>query len=136
MEKVNGVKYVFDENRWGFEWMKLDFDAEKVTLNYCKRGEEASFPLYLGEYGPEFLFPEKASGKRIGTLDTNYTCVSQGAWDMEHTLVGTVFAIDNYFGAIKMQFTFVEDTMTMFATKWAEDFFNDWRGYLAGHAEK
>jgi hypothetical protein len=116
--------------------MKLDFDAEKVTLTYEKHGQVDSFPLYLGEYGPEFLFPEKAAGKRIDILDTNYTCVSQCAWDMEHTLVGNVFSVDNYLGSIKIQFTFVEDTMTIFATRWAENFFNDWRGYLAGHLAK
>ena len=136
VEKVSGVKYVFDENRWGFKWMKLDFDAEKVTLTYEKRGETGSFPLYLGEYGPEFAFPELDFSTRIGTADTHYRCVSQGAWDMENTLVGTVYSVDDFLGAIKIQFTFVEDTMTIFATKWAENFFNDWRGYLPGHAVK
>lgn len=135
-EKANGVKYVFDDNRWGFKWMKLDFDEEKVTLTYEKRGEVASFPLYIGEYGPVFPFPELDFSTRIGTADTHYRCVSQGAWDMENTLVGNVFAVDDYLGCIKIQFTFVEDTMTIFATRWAENFFNDWRGYLPGHAEK
>ena len=116
--------------------MKLDFDAQKVTLTYEKHGQVDSYPLYLGEYGPEFLFPEKAAGKRIDILDTNYRCVSQGAWDMENTLVGCIYSVDDYLGSIKIQFTFVEDTMTIFATRWAENFFNDWRGYLAGHAEK
>lgn len=136
VEKVNGVKYVFDDNRWEFKWMKLDFTETACTLTYEKRGQVASFPLYLGEFGPEFLFPEKEAGKRIDILDTNYRCMSQGAWDLENTLVGNVFALDDYLGSIKIQFTFVEDTMTIFATKWAENFFNDWRGYLAGHAVK
>ena len=55
---------------------------------------------------------------------------------MENTLVGCIYSVDDYLGSIKIQFTFVEDTMTIFATRWAENFFNDWRGYLAGHAEK
>lgn len=133
-EKANGVKYVFDDNRWGFRWMRLDFTAEACTLTYEKRGEVGSFPLYLGEYGPEFAFPEKAAGKRIDILDTNYRCLSQAAWDLENTLIGNVYAVDDYLGSIKIQLTFVEDTLTIFATRWAENFFNDWRGYLAGHA--
>ena len=136
VEKANGVKYVFDDNRWGFKWMKLDFSEGVCQLTYEKRGQVDSFPLYIGEFGPEFLFPEKAAGKRIDILDTNYRCMSQAAWDLENTLVGNVFAVDDYLGSIKIQFTFVEDTMTIFATRWAENFFNDWRGYLAGHAEK
>ena len=136
VEKVNGVKYTFDDNRWGFKWMKLDFTADCCTLTYEKHGQVDSFPLYIGEFGDQFLFPEKAAGKRIDILDTNYRCVSQGAWDMENTLVGCIYSVDDYLGSIKIQFTFVEDTMTIFATRWAENFFNDWRGYLAGHAEK
>ena len=136
VEKVSGKTFTFDDNRWGFKWMKLDFTADCCTLTYEKHGQVDSFPLYIGEFGPTFLFPEKAAGKRIDILDTNYRCVSQGAWDMENTLVGCIYSVDDYLGSIKIQFTFVEDTMTIFATRWAENFFNDWRGYLAGHLAK
>ena len=135
-EKVSGKTYMFDDNRWGFKWMKFDFDDEKLVLTYEKRGFVGSYPLYLGEYGPEFLFPEKAAGKRIDILDTNYRCISQAVWDDDHTLFGNVFSVDDYLGSIKLLFAFVDDTVTMFATRWAENFFNDWRGYLAGHEVK
>ena len=136
VEKVNGGKYTFDDNRWGFKWMKLDFTEDCCTLTYEKHDQVDSFPLYIGEFGEQFLFPEKAAGKRIDILDTNYRCVSQGAWDMENTLVGCIYSVDDYLGSIKIQFTLVEDTMTIFATRGAENFFNDWRGYLAGHLAK
>jgi len=133
MEKVSGVKYAFDKNHWGFEWMKVDFEDGKAILTYQKRGVVGSFPLYLGEFG-SFLFPEKYAGKRIDILDTNYRCISQAAWDSENTLVGTVYSVDDYLGLIKIQLTFIEDTLTVFATRWAENFFNDFRGYLPGRA--
>ena len=135
MEKVSGTKYAFDKNHWGFEWMKVDFEDGKCVLTYQKRGEQGSFPLYLGEYG-NFLFPEKYAGKRIDILDTNYRCISQAAWDSETTLVGNVYAVDDYLGSIKIQLTFIEDTLTVFAVRSAENFFNDFRGYLPGRAVK
>ena len=100
-------------------------------MRFRKRGEELSIPLYLGRYG-EFLFPEKFAGRKIDVWDTNYRCVSTAAWDSEHTLIGEVFSVDDYLGSIRMQFTFVDDTLTVFMTAAAENFFQDYRGYLAG----
>ncbi|MGN0779262.1 MAG: serine hydrolase domain-containing protein [Aristaeellaceae bacterium] len=131
-DRVSGVKYVFDENRWGFDWMTLNFRADCCTVSFRKRGREMAIPLYLGRYG-DFLFPEKFAGRKIHVMDTNYRCVSNAAWDSEHTLVGDVFSVDDYLGSIRMQFTFVEDTLTVFMTAAAENFFQDYRGYLAGH---
>jgi len=45
-----------------------------------------------------------------------------------------VYAVDDYLGTIKIQLTFVEDTLTVFAVRAAENFFNDFRGYLPGRA--
>ena len=134
-DRVSGKKYLLNDNRAGFKWMKFDFDDEKCLVTYEKKGETLSFPLYLGDYGPEFRFPEKEAGRRIDIRDTNYRCLSQAVWDNEYTIVGTVFSVDDYLGSIKLQFSFAEDTVTMFATRWAENFFNDWNGYLSGRAE-
>ena len=136
VEKINGTKYAFDKNHWGFKWMKVDFAEGVCNITYEKKDGTGTFPLYIGEYGPEFLWPEKYAGKRIDIMDTNYRCMSQAAWDSENTLVGTIYAVDDYLGNIKIQLTFVEDTMTVFAVKAAENFFNDFRGYLPGRAVK
>ena len=136
VEKINGTKYVFEKNHWDFKWMKVDFAEGVCNITYEKKDGVGSFPLYIGEYGPEFLWPEKYAGKRIDILDTNYRCNSQAAWDSENTLVGTIYALDDYLGNIKIQLTFVEDTLTVFAVKAAENFFNDFRGYLPGRAVK
>ena len=54
-EEVNGVRYVFDENRWGFDWMRMTFEGDCVTVRFRKRGKELSIPLCLGRYG-DFIF--------------------------------------------------------------------------------
>lgn len=133
--KVSGKTYDLDENRWGYKWMRVDVDETVCTLTYEKKGEVLQLPLYIGEYGG-FAFPEKFSGKRSGVLDTNYRCMSQIAWDSEDTLVGTIYCVDDYLGNIRIQLTFVEDTLTVMMVKAAEGFFDDYRGYLCGHEQK
>lgn len=65
--------------------------------------------------------------------DTNYRCVSTATWDSGHTLIAEVFSVDDYLGSIRLQFTFVGDTLTVFMTCAAENIFQDYRGYLTGH---
>lgn len=132
---VSGTTYTFEENNWGYKWMRVDFTDEACTLTYEKNTGVHSFPLFLGEYGA-LTFPEKFFGKRIGTADRNYQCVSVAVWERECTLLGTLCAVDDYLGTMKIQLTFVDDTLTVFMTKAAEAFFGDYRGYLVGRAVK
>jgi hypothetical protein len=67
-------------------------------------------------------------------MDTNYRCITHAVWDSEDTVVGKVMSVDDYLGSFRIQLTFKGDTLTVFMTKHAENFFNDYRGYLAGHA--
>lgn len=134
-DKISGVRYEFEENLFKFKWMQVDVDGDGYTLTYDKGCGEQSIRLYRNEYGP-FLFPDQYAGKRIGVLDRNYQCVSAAAWPLENTLLGLIYSVDDYVGTLKIQLTFVDDTLTVFMTKFAENFFNDYRGYLAGHAVK
>ncbi len=133
--KISGVKYEFEENLFGFKWMKVDVAEDACTVHYEKGTGVHSLKMYMGEYGP-LTFPEKYAGKRIGVLDTNYQCVSAGAWRSDNTFLGMIYSVDDYLGCIRMQLTFKDDTLTVFMTKFAEDFFGDYRGYIAGHAVK
>jgi len=83
---VSGATYTFEENNWGYKWMRVDFTDEACTLTYEKNTGVHSFPLFLGEYGA-LTFPEKFFGKRIGTADRNYQCVSVAVWERECTLL-------------------------------------------------
>ncbi len=132
---VSGVRYDLDENIFGFEWMRLDTAEGQYTLTYQKRGEVFSFPLGVKEF-QAFSFPEPYFGVRMGTRERHYRCVSACAWQKENSLLATVFAVDDYLGTLKMQLTFVGDSLTVFMTKYAEAFFDDYRGYLCGRAAK
>lgn len=134
-EKISGVKYTFEENLFGFRWMRVDVEEDKCVLTYEKATGVHSIPLHMGKFGA-MTFPDAYHGRRIGILDQRYQCVSAGAWERDSTLLGVVYAVDDYLGTLKMQLTFVDDDLTVFMTKNAEDFFTDYRGYLSGHAVK
>ncbi len=133
--QVNGVTYDLEENNWGWKWIRFEFLGEKAILHFEKRDGVHQLPLYIGHYGP-LTFPDLFAGKRIGTKDKHYACVSNLAWQTEDTLIGKLFCVDDYLGNMRLQFTFKGESLTAFLTKAAEDFFDDYRGYYVGHARK
>ena len=129
---VSGVTYRFDPNLFGFLWMRVDVDEKNCILTYEKKDGVHSIPLGMCEWNA-FAFPDAYAGKNIAVMDTHYQCLGMAAWSSEDTLLGKVYAVDDYVGNIKMQLTFKGDTLTVFMTKYAENFFGDYRGYLAGN---
>ena len=127
----SGVTYRFDPNLYGFLWMRADFEGDTCTLTYEKGSGVHQILLGLGQW-KEFTFPDAYAGKNVAILDKHYQCLGKAAWDSESTLVGKVFSVDDYLGIINIQLTFKGDTLTVFMTKCAENFFGDYRGYLAG----
>ncbi len=134
-EKISGVKYEFEENLFKWKWMRVDVSDKCYTLTYDKGQGEQVIKLFRGGYD-FFEFPDKYAGKRINVMEKNYRCISAAAWPLENTLLGLVYSVDDYVGTLKMQLSFEDDTLTVFMTKNAENFFGDYRGYLAGHAVK
>ncbi len=131
--EFSGTKYVFEDNRFGFVWMRANVSDDLVTLEYENKTGEHKIDIFMGEY-KHFRFPEKYYGAQIGVRDSNYDCISAGAWTTNDTLLGIVYSVDDHIGTLKMQLTFSKDELTVFMTKAAEWFFDDYRGYLAGHA--
>lgn len=127
----SGVTYRFDPNRFGFLWMRADFAGDTCTLTYEKGTGVHEISLGMGRWN-EFIFPDAYAGRNIAVMDTHYRCLGMAAWDADSTLLGKVFAVDDYLGNFNLQLTFKGDTLTVFMTKFAENFFGDYRGYLAG----
>ncbi|MBO7386153.1 MAG: serine hydrolase [Clostridia bacterium] len=133
-DKIAGVKYIFDENLFHFQWMRARFSGGEMTLEYEKPNGTFELRFGMGKWLP-FIFPEKYAGRNIAVMDTFYRCLTQAVWVSENTLLARVMSVDDYLGSIRMQLTFKGDTLTVFMVKSAENFFNDYRGYLAGTAE-
>ncbi len=132
--KISGVRYVFDENLFHFKWMHAELTKDELILSYEKPNGCFTLRFGLGKW-LDFRFPEKYAGRNIARMDSNYRCLTQAVWESENTLLCKVFSVDDYLGSIRMQLTFKNDTLTVFMVKSAENFFNDYRGYLAGTAQ-
>ena len=109
--------------------------GHRYVLTYEKPTGVHSLEFGVGEFLPT-TFPEPHHGDRIGTMDRYYRCMNACAWRMPNSILATVFAVDDYLGTLKMQLTFTGDELTVFMTKYAEDFFYDYRGWLNGRAAK
>ena len=131
--KVSGVTYDLDDNLFGFKWMRAEFAGDRLNLSFEKPSGAYTITFGMGKW-LDFTFPEKYAGRNIARMDTNYRCIACAVWDSEDTVIGKVMSVDDYLGSIKIQLTFKNDTLTVFMTKFAENFFNDYRGYLAGKA--
>ena len=133
--RVSGTTYAFDPNDSGFRRMRVDFTDDACTETHENRTGRHSFPIFLNAYGG-FRFPEKYDGRRIGRADREYESLSAGAWVEENRFIAMIYAVDDYVGTLKMQFSFDGNELTVLMIKSAENFFTDYSGFLAGHAVK
>ena len=131
----SGKTYAFEENLYGFQWMRVEITDSLCTLHYENASGVHALKLGMGRYEPQ-RFPEKYFGERIGISDRHYKAIGAGAWTADNALLGTIYSIDDYLGTLKMQLTFYKEDLCVFMTKAAEHFFTEYRGYLAGHAVK
>jgi hypothetical protein len=130
----SGRRYIMQENQMGFKWMSVDIEPEKCTVRYANTTGEHSIVFGMGHYAAQ-KFPEKYFGAEIGILDTYYDSVAAGAWRDGKTLLGTIYAIDNYLGTLKMQLTFSDDNLCVFMAKAAEWFFDNYQGFATAYSE-
>ena len=130
---ISGKKYILDENESGMKWLRFHADSEKYRLEYENGSGTHELIFGTGHY-ESFNFPEKYSGKRMRQYDTHYECIGTGAWINERSFLGTVYAIDDYFGSIKFQLTFTDDEVSGYMLKAAEWFFEEYQGSISGRA--
>jgi CubicO group peptidase (beta-lactamase class C family) len=82
-------------------------------------------------------FPEvKYYGKRIGIpLGRGYDCHASAGWVLENSLLVVCYLTDDYFGTLKMNFVFDQDTVTVLMRKTAEWFLDDYVGFASGESQ-
>ena len=132
-KSYSGKRYIMEKNPMELKWVSMDITSEKCVLYYENNAGEHTITFGMGEYNRQ-KFPEKYHGIQIGKKDKNYDTIASGAWSDENTFLGIVYAIDDYLGTIKMQFTFSEDNLCVYMIKVAEFFFDNYQGFATGHA--
>ena len=136
-KKVNGKTFILNENPMGIKEISFNFTEDVCELNYINR--QGAKTLYFRVNENEFgVFPEEGYSKEIGSQFAEghyYKCAASAAWIESQKLFIRVQAIDDYFGLLNMNFGFKdENTVGIYMSKTAEDFFNEYKGFATGKA--
>ena len=133
--EYSGKRYIMEKNHMGIKWLSVDIESENCIINYANEAGECNITFGMGKYISQ-KFPEKYFGETIGIKDKNYDTIAAGAWRYANTFLGTVYAVDDYLGTIKIQLTFSDDNLCVLMTKSAEWFFDNYQGFATGYIEK
>ena len=136
-DKINGVTYKIDENQTGITEWKLCFDGDKGKLCYTNQQgcKEIPFGMCENEFSE---FPQEGYADEIGSVagDRLYKCAASAAWVSDNQLFIKVQIIDIYFGRLGITVGFNEDgKMGVYMRKIAEDFLDEYTGYLRGNPQ-
>lgn len=130
---VNGRTYVMPENDLKMKWVRFTFEEGQGAMEYENATGKHEIRFGFGSQVRQ-IFPEthyfgaimrKPSGR-------GYDCHASAAWRLDNSLLLLVFATDEYFGTLRINCVFTEDTVTLQADKFAELFFDEYQGYASG----
>ena len=131
-EKINGKKFVAQENPMGITEFTLTFNDAEGTFAYKNKQGEKEIKFGFGENIPQ-LFPETNYSKLIGgeiCEGHQYKCMASGGWVDENKLNILVQIIDDYIGVLDITVGFNGDYAVIDMKKMAEDFLKEYNGYL------
>ena len=133
VQKVNGKWYKLNQNRMGISKMRLIFNGDEGIWEYENASEHHQLKFGIGKK-VSHTFPEKNYfGERIGTpWGRGYKCLSSAAWVEEHKLNMLVYITDIYLGTLKITFSFKGNDISIYMTKVAEWFLDEYTGFAGG----
>lgn len=136
MNLIHHKQYVMDDNPLHWKSVRFDFHDDEGILTYVNDRGEKQIRFGLGKQVIT-SFPETHySGYKISVpIQREYRCAVSAGWDIPGTLTLVCYIIDDYFGTLKMNFSFKEESMTMYASKVAEWFLDDYQGTATGHLQ-
>ena len=139
-KKIDGVKYVFEENELGMKNLCVTFkDKREGKLTYENANGKMELPFYINEnYFTKF--PELGYSQEVGGVRTHdgskYDCAVSAAWLNPNKLMLFVQIIDRYLGNFPMNLAFNDEFISVTAYKNAEDFLWNYNGHAYGRKEK
>jgi CubicO group peptidase (beta-lactamase class C family) len=132
-QKINCKWYNLNENPMGISRMRLVFKGNEGIWQYENASGEHQLRFGIGKIIDGFFPQKNYFGERIGTIpDRCYDCLSSAAWVEEHKLNMLVYITDIYLGTLKMSFSFKENEISIYMTKVAEWFLDEYTGFAGG----
>lgn len=139
-KKIDGVKYIFDENELGLKNLMVSFaDNKKGKVIYENANGKMELPFYINKnYFTKF--PELGYSQDVGGVRTHdgskYDCAVSAAWLNPNKLMLFVQIIDRYLGNFPMTLAFNDEYISVMAYKNAEDFLWNYNGHAYGRIGK
>jgi len=132
--RIAGKTFKMNANPLGWKYVRFDFEGDEGVLSYENARGEKQLRFGLCKQVIS-AFPETHySGKRImEPKGVGYRCATSAAWDVAGNLTMYCYIIDDYFGTLKINFGFRDDSVTVYASKVAEWFLDDYQGSGTGH---
>ncbi len=137
---ANGISekwYRMNENPMGISRMRLVIEGDEGIWEYVNATGDHRLRFGIGKL-VEDSFPEMHYyGERIGIpAGRGYQCLASAAWVEEHKLNMLVYITDHYFGTMKVTFAFKGSDISVFMTKAAEWFLDEYEGFAGGTVDK
>jgi len=138
-EKITGKTFYCDLNPMGIKWLRLNFAGGEGEFVYENDQGEKILPFGLKK-NIFCKFPQLGYSNERGNVheitDFKYDCACSAGWIEEKKLQLRVQIIDRYFGSLVITFGFRnENTLAVRMIKYAEDFLNEYDGWIAAKAE-
>jgi CubicO group peptidase (beta-lactamase class C family) len=130
---IDGKTYALDGNAMKMTQIRFTFQKDEGVLAYENATGAHEIRFGLGKQVRQ-TFPETHYFGRTLMRPANrgYDCHASAAWRRDDSLVLYVYATDEYFGTLRMNFVFDERTVTVQAEKFAELFFDEYHGFTSG----
>ena len=113
--------------------MRLSFKEDRGTWEYTNGQGDNTLQFGMGRL-QSGKFPQRNYfGEQIGTIPgIQYDCLASAAWIDDHTLNLEVYITDNHLGGLRISFAFKDQEISIFMTKQAEWFLDEYTGFAGG----
>lgn len=131
--KVSGAWYALEDNAMGITRMSLSFNGDQGAWTYTNGQGDNVLPFGIGRMVAGKFPQRNYFGEQIGVIPgVEYACQASAAWADEQTLNLEVLITDDYLGGLRITFAFKRDEISVFMTKQAEWFLDEYSGFAGG----
>ncbi|MFN8487099.1 MAG: serine hydrolase [Caldilineaceae bacterium] len=131
--EVNGTWYALEDNPMGITRLRLTFNGDQGEWAYTNGQGDNVLRFGIGRMVAGKFPQRNYFGAQIGVIsDVEYECHASGAWIDEQTFNLEVLITDNYLGGLRISFAFKGDEISVFMTKQAEWFLDEYSGFAGG----
>ena len=117
----------------GITQMSLSFNGNQGAWAYTNGQGDNVLPFGIGRVVAGKFPQRNYFGQQIGVIPgVEYACQASAAWVDEQTLNLEVLITDDYLGGLRITFAFKGDEISIFMTKQAEWFLDEYSGFAGG----